>query len=127
MDRRNFIKGVAATGAAVGLAGAARAETIPAGQFVKKQAKASSPSSIQLAAEQDSPPEMSKLTTKKTGSDFMVDVVKTLNIKYLASCPGSTFRALQESFINYGENKAPEWLTCLHEEASVGMSLATPR
>ena len=122
MDRRNFIKGVAATGAAVGLAGAARAETIPAGQFVKKQAKASSPSSIQLAAEQDSPPEMSKLTTKKTGSDFMVDVVKTLNIKYLASCPGSTFRALQESFINYGENKAPEWLTCLHEEASVGMS-----
>jgi len=29
--------------------------------------------------------------------------------------------ALQESFINYGGNSKPEWLTCLHEEASVGM------
>ena len=52
----------------------------------------------------------------------MVDVCKTLNIDYMASCPGSTFRALQESFINYGANKRPEWLTCLHEEVSVGMA-----
>ena len=40
----------------------------------------------------------------------------------MASCPGSTFRGLQESFINYGQNKKPEWLTCLHEEVSVGMA-----
>ena len=121
MDRRNFIKGVAATGAAVGLAGAAHAETIPGGQFIKKQTKARSPSAIQLAAETETPAEESKLTTKKTGSDFMVDVIKKLDIKYLAATPGSTFRALQESLINYGGNKTPEWLTSLHEEASAGM------
>jgi acetolactate synthase I/II/III large subunit len=121
IDRRNFIKGVAATGAVVGLAGSVRAETVPAGSFVKKATKARPPSAVQLAAEQDAPVDMPPLTTRKTGSDFMVDVVKTLGIDYLAACPGSTFRAFQESFINYGGNKAPEWLTCLHEEASVGM------
>jgi hypothetical protein len=126
IDRRNFIKGVAATGvaatgAAVGLAGSVRAETVPAGRFAKTAVKALPPSGVQLAAEQETPPHEPRLTTKKTGSDFMVDVVKTLGIEYMASCPGSTFRALQESFINYGGNSKPEWLTCLHEEASVGM------
>ena len=52
----------------------------------------------------------------------MVDVCKTLDLDYIAACPGSTFRALQESFINYGQNKRPEWLTCMHEEVSVGMA-----
>ena len=52
----------------------------------------------------------------------MVDVCKTLSLDYVAACPGSTFRGLQESFINYGRNKSPEWLTCLHEEVSVGMA-----
>jgi acetolactate synthase-1/2/3 large subunit len=34
--------------------------------------------------------------------------------------PGSSFRAIHESLINYGGNK-PELLTCLHEEIAVGM------
>ncbi len=73
------------------------------------------------ARENDHPAEVASLTTEKTGSDFMVEVCKTLNLDYVASCPGSTFRAFQESFINHGGNKKPEWLTCLHEEVSVGM------
>ena len=50
------------------------------------------------------------------GSDFMVDVIKSLNIEYLAANPGSTFESLHESLINYGGNKMPEFLTCCHEE-----------
>src|SRR5262249_27983491 len=56
------------------------------------------------------------------GSDFMVDVIKTLDIKYLPSNPASSFRAIHESLINYGGNKMPEFLTCAHEESAVGMA-----
>ena len=117
VDRRGFLKGVAVAGGA----------SVAAPTTVKAQATAPKPAvmpptSAQLAAERETPPELEKLTTQKTGSDFMVDVCKTLNIDYMAACPGSTFRGLQESFINYGQNRKPEWLTCMHEEVSVGMS-----
>ena len=56
------------------------------------------------------------------GSDFMVDVIKSLKIDYLGSNPGSTFESLHESLINYGENKSPEFLTCCHEESAVAMA-----
>ena len=59
---------------------------------------------------------------EKPGSDFMVDVLKTLDIEYCAANPGSSFRGLQESFINYGGNKSPEWLTCCHEESAAAMA-----
>jgi thiamine pyrophosphate-dependent acetolactate synthase large subunit-like protein len=32
------------------------------------------------------------------------------------------FRGLRESFINPGGNKAPEWLTCTHEQAAVNIA-----
>ena len=35
---------------------------------------------------------------------------------------GSSFRGLHESLINYGGNKKPEFITCIHEEASVAMA-----
>jgi thiamine pyrophosphate-dependent acetolactate synthase large subunit-like protein len=56
------------------------------------------------------------------GSDFMVDVIKTLDIKYCPSNCASSFRAIHESMINYGSNKMPEFLTCTHEESAVGMA-----
>jgi acetolactate synthase I/II/III large subunit len=59
---------------------------------------------------------------EKPGSDFMVDVLKTLDIEYCAANPGSSFRGLQESCINYGGNKSPEWLTCCHEESAAAMA-----
>jgi thiamine pyrophosphate-dependent acetolactate synthase large subunit-like protein len=52
----------------------------------------------------------------------MVDVLKTLDLEYVASNPGSSFRGVHESIINYGGNTAPEFLTCCHEESSVGMA-----
>ena len=52
----------------------------------------------------------------------MVDVLKSLGIEYICSNPGSSFRALHESVINYGGNRNPEFLTCCHEESAVGMA-----
>ena len=62
------------------------------------------------------------LTTERSGADFMVDVIKSLGIEYITSNPGSSFRGLHESLINYGGNRAPEFLTCCHEESSVAMA-----
>ena len=128
LDRRGFLTGVAVAGGA-GLSAPAQAQTAPM-QIAQAQPpaapaarpKAPTPTAAQTAAENDPPDHVEALTAEKTGSDFMVDVCKTLNLDYMAACPGSTFRAFQESFINYGANKKPEWLTCLHEEVSVGMA-----
>ena len=56
------------------------------------------------------------------GSDHMVDVFKALGLEYIAWNPHSSSMALQESIINYGGNRQPELLTCLHEEIAVAMS-----
>jgi thiamine pyrophosphate-dependent acetolactate synthase large subunit-like protein len=53
------------------------------------------------------------------GSDHMVDVLKALDLEYIASNPASTFRSLQESIVNYGGNAKPEFLTALHEDSAV--------
>jgi thiamine pyrophosphate-dependent acetolactate synthase large subunit-like protein len=52
----------------------------------------------------------------------MVDVLKSLQFEYVASNPGSSFRGIHESIINYGHNGAPEFLTCCHEESAVAMA-----
>ena len=52
----------------------------------------------------------------------MLDVLKSLDFEYVCANPGSSFRALHESILNYGGNKAPELITCCHEEQSVAMA-----
>jgi len=59
---------------------------------------------------------------QRSGSDFMLDVLKSLGFEYVAANPGSSFRGLHESIINYGGNKAPEMITCMHEESAVAMA-----
>ena len=51
----------------------------------------------------------------------MVDVIRAMGIEYVAANPGSSF-GVAESIVNYGNNKAPELLTCCHEESSVAMA-----
>src|SRR6185503_20141566 len=62
------------------------------------------------------------LTTDRPGGDFMVDVLKTLDFEFIASNPGSSFRGIHESIINYGGNTKPEFITCCHEESAVAMA-----
>jgi len=72
--------------------------------------------------EERDPPSAEVLTVDRSGSDFMVDVLKTLDFEYIASNPGSSFRGLQESLINYGGNVAPEFITCCHEESAAALA-----
>ena len=74
------------------------------------------------AAPVPAPERVEVFHTDRPGADFMVDVIKSLGFEYVAANPGSSFRGIHESLINYGGNAAPELLTCLHEESSVAMA-----
>src|SRR6266571_23418 len=118
-DRRRFLAGFVAAGAATAMTPpVARAvETAPA-----PRAPSALPPSMQVAqAETGTPRELARVKGIP-GSDFMVDVIKTLGIKYLPANCASSYRAIHESLINYGGNKMPEFLTCMHEESAVGMA-----
>ena len=119
VNRRGFLKGAAVGAAAIVAGQNANAQT-PA-QAGQARAATALPSAGLARVETAAPPAADIYTTDRPGSDFMVDVIKTLGIEYIAANPGSSFRALHESLINYGSNKAPELLTCMHEESSVAM------
>lgn len=53
------------------------------------------------------------------GSDVIVDLMKRYGFEYAALNPGSSFRGLHDSMINYGGNAMPEMLLCPHEEVAV--------
>ena len=119
VDRRGFLKG-AAVGAAALVATPAAPE---AQQPAPPRTATPLPSAAQLAADTgEPPPPVSSRIIENPGSDFMVDVIKTLGFEYVAANPGSSFEGLHESIINYGSNKMPELLTCCHEESSVAMA-----
>jgi acetolactate synthase-1/2/3 large subunit len=115
VDRRNFLKSAAVTGAAL-VPGTVAAD---AAQQAAPPAQATAPIPPR---EVDPSGDVELLTTDRPGGDFMVDVLKTLNFDYIASNPGSSFRGIHESIINYGGNQSPEFLTCCHEESSVAMA-----
>jgi acetolactate synthase-1/2/3 large subunit len=118
VDRRRFLKGTAAGAVA---AGAAAIAPPPASAQPPNTAPAGAPV-MSRAAETQPPPAAEVLTADRPGSDFMVDIVKSLGIEYICANPGSSFRGLHESLVNYGGNKNPELITCCHEEASVAMA-----
>jgi acetolactate synthase I/II/III large subunit len=121
VSRRKFMTGVALTGAATAVSPQNAAQAATATSPLSTPApSALRPDSRMAAAETGSPKELAK-ATGPDGSDFMVDVIKTLNIDYVCSNPASSFRAIHESLIDYGGNKKPEFITCTHEESSVAM------
>lgn len=120
VGRRALLTGVAGGGIAL-----AAAPAMASGQQTATPGTPgpdpSSTGATEEAALEAPPPD--PITAENVGSDFMVDVIKSVGIKYVAANPGSSFRALHESVINYGGNSAPELLTCLHEETSVAMAI----
>jgi acetolactate synthase-1/2/3 large subunit len=52
------------------------------------------------------------------GSDVIVDMMQSFGIEYASLNPGSSFRGLHDSIVNYGKNN-PQIITCQHEEIAV--------
>ena len=61
-------------------------------------------------------------TTPAWCSDTLATVLRELQIEYVALSPGSSFRGLHESLVNFLENRSPEMLLCLHEEHAVAIA-----
>jgi acetolactate synthase-1/2/3 large subunit len=116
VNRRDFLRAAAAGTAALAAHPVARA----ANRVAPQPSCAGGPPPL-LKPISDGPSAAEVITVDRPGSDFMVDVLKTLNFEYLCANPGNTFRSLHESLINYGGNKSPEFITCCHEESSVAM------
>jgi thiamine pyrophosphate-dependent acetolactate synthase large subunit-like protein len=111
VDRRAFLKsaaaGAGATAATVLAQGPAGSKEESPQRDVDKKKNKKLPGDIVI---------------DRPGSDFMIDVIKTLDLEYMSTNPGSSFRSIHESLINYGGNTKPELLTCMHEEAAIAMA-----
>ena len=56
------------------------------------------------------------------GSDAIADLLRALDIPYVALTPGASFRGLHDSLVNHLGNTRPEMLLCLHEEHAVALA-----
>jgi acetolactate synthase I/II/III large subunit len=119
VDRRKFLKSAAGGAAALAATGAASAQQ----QTAQTGGRLAAPGAAAVEAESGSVPATAEvLTADHPGSDFMVDVIKSLGFEFVCANPGSSFRGLHESVVNYGGNKDPEFITCCHEESSIAMA-----
>src|ERR1700744_4986596 len=57
--------------------------------------------------------------TSVWGSDVAADMLRALDIPYVALNPGASYRGLHDSIVNRLGNEKPQMLLCLHEEAAV--------
>ena len=55
------------------------------------------------------------------GSDVMVDVLRSLDLKYVSLNPGSSFRGLHDSLVNYGGDTIT-MIECPHEKLALGVA-----
>ena len=55
------------------------------------------------------------------GSDIMADSMRAMGLPYLSLNPGSSYRGLHDSLVNYAGNEM-EMLCCPHEKIAVGLA-----
>jgi thiamine pyrophosphate-dependent acetolactate synthase large subunit-like protein len=56
------------------------------------------------------------------GSDIVAEVLRDLDIPYIALNPGASYRGLHDSLVNHIGNSRPQMLLCLHEEIAVAIA-----
>jgi hypothetical protein len=103
LNRREFLS----TAAGVAAVSLTQPDQVAAKTAV--DTKAAAPTEAELAMEFDEPSgysteEIDNYFVKRPGSDFMVDVIRSLGFEYITTNPGSSFRGIQESIVNYGGN-----------------------
>ncbi len=56
------------------------------------------------------------------GSDVIAEVLRNLDLPYIALNPGASYRWLHDSLVNYLGNRNPQMLLCLHDETAVSIA-----
>ncbi len=124
ISRRAFLGTGAAAGAASILPAASGASAQSTGDTTPPKSRPPTPELMAREVGDARPPATITSNVHEPVSDLMVQVMRDLEIEYVASNPGSSFEGLQESIINYGEipNVMPEFISALHEESAVDMA-----
>jgi len=123
LTRRAFLGTTAGAGAATFLGKGEEAVAQPVAG--SSSTTIAAPSASQLGRDTgDVRPPQNIRAAQRAGSDLMVQVLKDLEIEYIAANPASSFEGLQESIVNYGEppNTMPELISALHEESAIDMA-----
>src|SRR5439155_12897803 len=55
------------------------------------------------------------------GSDLIVELIRSLGIPFVALNPGSSYRAIHDSFVNFAGG-CPEMVLCCHDEIAVAVA-----
>ena len=55
-------------------------------------------------------------------SDAIAEMLRKLDLKYIAMNPGASYRGLHDSLVNYLGNRNPQMLLCLHEDHVVAIA-----
>jgi len=123
LSRRAFLGSGAAAGAATLLGKGAAAQSQSEEQPGRPVSQPPTPEQMAREVGDARPPQEIR-AVQRPGSDLIVQVLRDLEIEFVASNPGSSFEGLQESIINYGEppNVMPEFISALHEESAVDMA-----
>jgi thiamine pyrophosphate-dependent acetolactate synthase large subunit-like protein len=61
-------------------------------------------------------------STEFWGSDPIAAVLRGIGIPYIALVPGSSYRGLHDSIVNYLGNRAPQMVLTVHEETAVAIA-----
>jgi thiamine pyrophosphate-dependent acetolactate synthase large subunit-like protein len=56
------------------------------------------------------------------GSDVAAQMLRRLDIPFIAMTPGASYRGLHDSLVNHLGNEMPKMLLCLHEEHAVAIA-----
>ena len=56
------------------------------------------------------------------GSDAVAAMLRWVGVEYVAMVPGSSYRGLQDSLVNFLGNRQPQMLVTLHEEHAVAIA-----
>jgi thiamine pyrophosphate-dependent acetolactate synthase large subunit-like protein len=67
-------------------------------------------------------PELETPVLREWGSDYLAEVIRDLDLQYIALNPGASFRGLHDSLVNHLGNRNPQMLLCLHEEHAVSIA-----
>jgi len=122
VSRRKFLAGVAMTGAATAVSVTGEGKAAAAVEAARPAATRPSTAAAQAELATQRVQVAPGTLPGRPGSDFMVDVLKSLEIDFVFSNPASSCRGIHESIVTYGRNKKPEFITCMHEESAVAMT-----
>jgi thiamine pyrophosphate-dependent acetolactate synthase large subunit-like protein len=61
-------------------------------------------------------------TRAEWASDAVADMLRALDVPFIALNPGASYRGLHDSLVNHLGNERPEIVVCLHEEHAVAVA-----